>query len=192
MVTLKLPERDAVRKSFRFKDFNGAWSFMSSVALQAEKLNHHPEWFNVYDRVDVRIPSKRNPSPASCSCSSPLLDRRYELDPPSPPTPPGDPNDARCRSARRALEEGRDSRQLHGQCLRADRADPPAEDARGERSLGLFENRPLRTELRRSVLCFCVYQVYPSEGSSSTLIHVEGAEPSGRCCSCRAAHLPAH
>jgi 4a-hydroxytetrahydrobiopterin dehydratase len=45
--------RDALQKSFRFKDFTAAWGFMSQVALLAEKMDHHPEWFNVYNRVDV-------------------------------------------------------------------------------------------------------------------------------------------
>lgn len=46
-------ERDAIQKSFQFKDFNAAFGFMSRVAMMAEKLDHHPEWFNVYNRVDV-------------------------------------------------------------------------------------------------------------------------------------------
>jgi 4a-hydroxytetrahydrobiopterin dehydratase len=45
--------RDAIQKFFRFKDFNAAWGFMNRVALIAEKMDHHPEWFNVYNRVDV-------------------------------------------------------------------------------------------------------------------------------------------
>jgi 4a-hydroxytetrahydrobiopterin dehydratase len=45
--------RDAIEKSFKFKTFNEAWGFMSRVALAAEKLNHHPEWRNVYNRVDI-------------------------------------------------------------------------------------------------------------------------------------------
>jgi 4a-hydroxytetrahydrobiopterin dehydratase len=45
--------RDAIGKSFKFKDFSHAWGFMTQVALQAEKLDHHPEWFNVYNRVDI-------------------------------------------------------------------------------------------------------------------------------------------
>ena len=45
--------RDAIEKSFKFKSFSEAWGFMSRVALAAEKLNHHPEWFNVYNRVDI-------------------------------------------------------------------------------------------------------------------------------------------
>jgi|SRR5690606_19284363 4a-hydroxytetrahydrobiopterin dehydratase len=47
--------RDAIRKSFTFKTFNQAWGFMSRVALKAEKMDHHPEWFNVYNRVDVTL-----------------------------------------------------------------------------------------------------------------------------------------
>ena len=46
-------ERDAIQKSFQFKDFNVAFGFMARVAMHAEKLDHHPEWFNVYNRVDV-------------------------------------------------------------------------------------------------------------------------------------------
>jgi 4a-hydroxytetrahydrobiopterin dehydratase len=45
--------KDAIRKSFKFKDFSEAFSFMTQVALLAEKMNHHPEWFNVYNEVDV-------------------------------------------------------------------------------------------------------------------------------------------
>ncbi len=40
---------------FMFKDFNEAWGFMSRVALLAEKINHHPEWFNVYNRVNITL-----------------------------------------------------------------------------------------------------------------------------------------
>jgi len=47
--------RDAIARSFRFKDFNAAFGFMTRVALLAEKMDHHPEWFNVYDRVDVTL-----------------------------------------------------------------------------------------------------------------------------------------
>lgn len=46
-------EGAAIRKLFTFHDFNAAWGFMSRVALLAEKMNHHPEWFNVYNRVEV-------------------------------------------------------------------------------------------------------------------------------------------
>ncbi|WP_119419832.1 4a-hydroxytetrahydrobiopterin dehydratase [Desertibaculum subflavum] len=47
--------RDAIAKSFRFADFNAAFGFMARVALMAEKLDHHPEWFNVYNKVDVTL-----------------------------------------------------------------------------------------------------------------------------------------
>ena len=49
----ELEGRDAITKSFQFDDFNQAWGFMSRVALAAEKSNHHPEWSNVYNRVQV-------------------------------------------------------------------------------------------------------------------------------------------
>jgi 4a-hydroxytetrahydrobiopterin dehydratase len=47
--------RDAIQKSFKFKTFNEAFGFMSRAALVAEKMDHHPEWFNVYNRVDVTL-----------------------------------------------------------------------------------------------------------------------------------------
>ena len=47
--------RDAIHKSFKFADFNAAFGFMSRCALQAEKMDHHPEWFNVYKTVEVTL-----------------------------------------------------------------------------------------------------------------------------------------
>ncbi len=50
-----MPGRDALTRQFRFADFNAAFGWMTQVALMAEKLDHHPEWFNVYNRVDVTL-----------------------------------------------------------------------------------------------------------------------------------------
>jgi 4a-hydroxytetrahydrobiopterin dehydratase len=47
--------RDAIRRSFTFKDFNAAFGFMSRVALAAERMDHHPEWFNVWNRVEITL-----------------------------------------------------------------------------------------------------------------------------------------
>jgi 4a-hydroxytetrahydrobiopterin dehydratase len=47
--------RDAITKEFKFKDFNTAFGWMARVALHAEKADHHPEWFNVYNRVEVTL-----------------------------------------------------------------------------------------------------------------------------------------
>ena len=49
------PDRDAIRRSFRFDDFVGAFGFMTRVALLAERADHHPEWSNVYNRVDILL-----------------------------------------------------------------------------------------------------------------------------------------
>lgn len=45
--------RDAIRRRFAFRDFSEAWGFMSRAALLAEAMDHHPEWSNVYNRVEV-------------------------------------------------------------------------------------------------------------------------------------------
>jgi 4a-hydroxytetrahydrobiopterin dehydratase len=47
--------RDAITKTYVFADFNAAFGFMTRVALLAEKLDHHPEWFNVYKKVEVTL-----------------------------------------------------------------------------------------------------------------------------------------
>ncbi|KAG9340930.1 hypothetical protein JZ751_020123 [Albula glossodonta] len=47
--------RDALYKELDFKTFNQAFGFMSRVALQSEKMNHHPEWFNVYNKVVIHF-----------------------------------------------------------------------------------------------------------------------------------------
>ncbi len=47
--------RDAMERSFTFKSFTEAFGFMAQVALHAEKMDHHPEWFNVYNRVEITL-----------------------------------------------------------------------------------------------------------------------------------------
>lgn len=47
--------RDGIYKEFLFRDFNEAFGFMSRVALHAEKQDHHPEWFNVYNKVSITL-----------------------------------------------------------------------------------------------------------------------------------------
>lgn len=48
-------EKNGIKKSFEFRDFFHAFSFMTRVAMEAEKQNHHPEWSNVYNKVNVRL-----------------------------------------------------------------------------------------------------------------------------------------
>jgi 4a-hydroxytetrahydrobiopterin dehydratase len=47
--------RDAIQRSFKFKNFSAAWGFMNRVALLAETQDHHPEWSNVYNRVEILL-----------------------------------------------------------------------------------------------------------------------------------------
>jgi 4a-hydroxytetrahydrobiopterin dehydratase len=51
----KEDDRDAITREFAFKDFNRAFAFMTQVALHAEKHDHHPEWFNVYNKVRITL-----------------------------------------------------------------------------------------------------------------------------------------
>ncbi|XP_068600777.1 pterin-4-alpha-carbinolamine dehydratase 2-like [Brachionichthys hirsutus] len=52
---MEVDGRNAIFKELHFKTFNQAFGFMSRVALQAEKMNHHPEWFNVYNKVQITL-----------------------------------------------------------------------------------------------------------------------------------------
>jgi len=49
----EVEDRDAIRKSYHFSNFSEAWGFLSRIALAAEKMDHHPEIFNVYNRVEI-------------------------------------------------------------------------------------------------------------------------------------------
>lgn len=51
----RMDQRDAIQKTFKFKNFIEAFGFMTRAAIWAEKWNHHPEWFNVYNRVEVTL-----------------------------------------------------------------------------------------------------------------------------------------
>ena len=48
-------DRDTIQKTYKLGDFKTAWGFMSAVALKAEQMDHHPEWFNVYSKVEVTL-----------------------------------------------------------------------------------------------------------------------------------------
>jgi 4a-hydroxytetrahydrobiopterin dehydratase len=49
------PGRDAITKSYKFADFNAAFGFMTRIALKADQMDHHPEWSNVYNRVEITL-----------------------------------------------------------------------------------------------------------------------------------------
>ncbi len=51
----EIADRDAIIKKFEFKDFNAAFGWMTRIAMVAEQMNHHPEWFNVWNRVEVTL-----------------------------------------------------------------------------------------------------------------------------------------
>jgi 4a-hydroxytetrahydrobiopterin dehydratase len=48
-------KNDKLRKEFKFDNFNQAFGFMTRAAMEIEKMNHHPEWFNVYNRITVEL-----------------------------------------------------------------------------------------------------------------------------------------
>ena len=53
----QLPDREAIQKTFSFRDFCEAFSWMTRLALLAEKMDHHPEWLNIYNKVEVTLAS---------------------------------------------------------------------------------------------------------------------------------------
>ena len=53
-----MQDRNAIKKTFLFQDFSQAWAFMSRAALLAEKMDHHPEWMNVYSTVEVVLTTR--------------------------------------------------------------------------------------------------------------------------------------
>ena len=69
-------DRDAIYKEFIFKDFNQAFGFMTRVAIKADKVDHHPEWFNVYNKVKCKSKKRMNhvDTKAPGMCGSGLLD----------------------------------------------------------------------------------------------------------------------
>lgn len=48
-------EGSSLKRSFEFKNFRAAWTFMEDIAMEADKLDHHPEWSNVYNKVDITL-----------------------------------------------------------------------------------------------------------------------------------------
>lgn len=52
---VKCNDREAIEKQFKFRDFNEAWGFMTRIAFLAEKMDHHPEWSNTYNKVKITL-----------------------------------------------------------------------------------------------------------------------------------------
>ncbi len=78
-------ENGRLRRSFRFRDFVEAFGFMTRAALHAEKLDHHPEWSNVYDRVEVSLVTHEVPGtegPAITALDFDLATRMNQIAPP--------------------------------------------------------------------------------------------------------------
>lgn len=104
---------DEIQKSFKFRDFNQAFQFMTASAMHAEKHDHHPEWFNVYNVVNVKLTTHD---------AHGLTEKVRRKEPHcSPPPPPPPPPLASCCQQRRtpAPRAGRRAGQVHGRHRRA-------------------------------------------------------------------------
>ena len=69
-------DREAIQRSFKFKNFSEAWGFMARVALLAESQDHHPEWFNVYNKVDITLSTHDAGGLVGARCEAGEVDRR--------------------------------------------------------------------------------------------------------------------
>ena len=83
-----VPDRDAIRKIWKFRSFSEAWGFMSRAALAAEKLNHHPDWSNSYNVVDVTLTTHACDGLSASTSTSPAASTSSPAPPRSSATTP--------------------------------------------------------------------------------------------------------